>query len=65
MPFRLLEILEQYMIGAFLITCTQLEKTGSIVEVFIPLGHLKLFMSPSADEFHLNSKNALYLSASQ
>ena len=39
--FKLFEFLEQIMIGAFLITGTQLEKTGSIGKVFIPLGSLK------------------------
>ena len=29
MPFKLFEFLERYMIGAFMITLTQLEKTGS------------------------------------
>ena len=33
MPFKLFEILKQFMIGAFLITSTQLEKTGSIGKV--------------------------------
>ena len=33
MPFKLFEFLEQYMIGAFLITLTQVEKTGSIDKV--------------------------------
>ena len=37
MPFKLFEFLEQIMIGAFLITLTQLKKTGSIGKVFIPL----------------------------
>ena len=37
MPFQLFEFLEQFMIGAFLITLTQLEKTGSTGKVFIPL----------------------------
>ena len=37
MPFKLSEILEQFLIGAFLITLTQLEKAGTIAEVFIPL----------------------------
>ena len=37
MPFKLFQFLEQLMIGAFLITLTQLEKTGSIGKVFIPL----------------------------
>ena len=34
MPFKLFEILEQFMFGAFLITWIQLEKTGSIGKVF-------------------------------
>ena len=29
MPFELFEFLEQFMMGAFLITLTRLEKTGS------------------------------------
>ena len=37
MPFKLFEFLEQFMIGAFLITLTQLEKPGSSGKVFIPL----------------------------
>ena len=37
MPFKLFEFLERFMNGAFLITLTQLEKTGSTGEVFIPL----------------------------
>ena len=37
MPFKLIELLEQFMIGVFLITGTQLEKTGSICKVYIPL----------------------------
>ena len=37
MSFKLFEFLEGFMIGAFLITLTQLEKTGSTLEVFIPL----------------------------
>ena len=37
MPFKRFEFLEQFMIGAFLTTWTQLEKTGSIGKVFIPL----------------------------
>ena len=37
MPFELFELLEQFMIVTFLITLTQLEKIGSISEVFIPL----------------------------
>ena len=35
--FKLFEFLEQFMIGAFLITLTQFEKTGSTGKVFIPL----------------------------
>ena len=42
MPFKLFEILEQFMIGAFLITWIQLEKTGSIGKVFITLKINKL-----------------------
>ena len=37
MSLKLVEFLEQFMIGAFLITSTQLEKTRSIGKVFIPL----------------------------
>ena len=37
MPFKLFDFLEQFIVGAFLITITQLEKTGSTGEVFIPL----------------------------
>ena len=37
MPFQLFESLERFMIGADLITLTQLEKTGSTGEVFTPL----------------------------
>ena len=37
MPFKLFEILEQFMMGAFVITLTQLERTGSTAKVFIPL----------------------------
>ena len=36
-PFKLFEFLERLMIGAFLITVTQLRKTGSTGKVFIPL----------------------------
>ena len=42
MSFTLFEFLEQFMIGAFLIAWTQLEKTGSIGKVFIPLEIYKL-----------------------
>ena len=42
MPFKLFEFLEQLMIVTFLITQAQLEKTGSIGRVFIPLGNLKI-----------------------
>ena len=41
MPFKLFEFLERFMIGALLITRTNLEKTGSIGKVFTPLGNLK------------------------
>ena len=37
MTFKLFKSLERFMIGAFLITLTQLEKTGSTGKVFIPL----------------------------
>ena len=33
---------ERFMTGAFLIKLTQLEKTGSIGKIFIPLGNLKI-----------------------
>ena len=42
MPFKLFECLEQFMTRAFLITLTQLEKTGSTGKVFIPLEIIKL-----------------------
>ena len=42
MPFKLFEFLEQILIGAFLITLIQLEKTGSTGKVFIPLEILKI-----------------------
>ena len=71
MPFKLFEFPEQFMICGFLITLTQLDKTGSIDKVFIPLeiihvflGHFQfsiwraLFTPLSADEFQLNSKSA-------
>ena len=41
MPFKIFEFLEQFMIGAFLIILTQLEKTVSIGKIFIPLGNVK------------------------
>ena len=37
MLFKLFEFQERFTIGAFLITLTQLEKTGSTGKVFIPL----------------------------
>ena len=37
MPLKLFEFLERSVIGAFLVTLNQLEKTGSIGKVFIPL----------------------------
>ena len=37
MPLKLFEFLKRFMIGAFLITLTQLDKTGSTGKVFIPL----------------------------
>ena len=37
MLFKRIEFLEHYMIGAFLVTLPQIEKTGSISKVFIPL----------------------------
>ena len=41
MSFKLFEFLEQFIIGAFLITWTQLEtKNASVGEVFIPLEKL-------------------------
>ena len=42
MPFKLFEFLDIFMIGAFLITLTQLEKSGSIGKIFILLEILKL-----------------------
>ena len=36
MSFNLFEFLQQFMIGAVLMTLTQLEKTGSTDKVFIP-----------------------------
>ena len=36
-PFKLFEFLERFMIGAFLITLSQLEETGSTGNFFIPL----------------------------
>ena len=41
--FTCFEFLEQFMIGTFLITLTQLEKTGSIGYVFNPLEILVKF----------------------
>ena len=41
MPFKFFEFLEQFMIGVFLITLTQIEKTGSMGS-FIPLEIQKL-----------------------
>ena len=37
MSFKLFEFLERFMTGAFLITLTQPENTGSTGKVFIPL----------------------------
>ena len=37
MPFKLFELLERFMIGAFLITLTHLDTTGSIGQVFVAL----------------------------
>ena len=42
MPFKLFEYLERFMIGACLITFTQIEKTGSTGKTFIPLEIKKL-----------------------
>ena len=42
MPFKLFEIIERFMIGAFLITLNQLQKTESTSKVFIPLEIQKL-----------------------
>ena len=42
MPFKLFELLEQFIIGAFLKRLAHLEKTVSIGKVFIPLEILKL-----------------------
>ena len=36
MPFKLFEFLKQFMIGAFLITISQLEKPGSTGKILIP-----------------------------
>ena len=41
MPFQLFELLERFMIGAFLIRLTQLQKTGSIGKLFIQLEIIK------------------------
>ena len=37
MPFKLFEFLERFITGAFLITLTQLEKTGSTAKAFTQL----------------------------
>ena len=37
MPFKLFEFLERFITGAFLITLTQLETTGSTAKVFTQL----------------------------
>ena len=37
MSFKLFEFLDRFMIGIFFKTLTQLEKTGSTGEIFIPL----------------------------
>ena len=42
MPFNLFQFLEIIIIGAFLITLTQLEQPGSTGKVFIPLEIYKL-----------------------
>ena len=42
MPFNPFYFLEQFIIGIFLITLFQLEKTGSIGKALIPLEILKL-----------------------
>ena len=42
MRFKLFDRLEQFMTGAFWIKWTQIEKTGSIGNVFIPLEIYKL-----------------------
>ena len=36
-PFKLFEFLKRFVIGAFLIAFTQLEKNRSINKIFIPL----------------------------
>ena len=37
MPFKLSEFLERFMTDAFVVTLTQLEKTGSTGKVLIPM----------------------------
>ena len=37
MPFNLFKFLERFLIDAFLLILSQLEKIGSIGKVFIPL----------------------------
>ena len=37
MPFKIFEFLERFIIGVFLISLTQAEKTGSAGKIFIPL----------------------------
>ena len=72
MPFKLFEFLEQLKIGAFLITLTQIEKTGSTGKVFCAIskyecgnGARLLLRALSEDEFQLNSKSAyIYIKAS-
>ena len=40
MALKLFEILEQFMMGNFLLKLTQFEKTGSIQKTFFSLGNL-------------------------
>ena len=57
MPFKLLEFLERFMNGAFLITLTQLEKSGSTAKVFIPLEILKLIPLSKLEIVHVFSRH--------
>ena len=41
MTLKLSKFQEQFMIDTFLMKITELEKTASIIKVFIPLGNLK------------------------
>ena len=42
MPFKLFDFLERFMIGAFLITLTQIDKTGSTIKVIVLLENKKV-----------------------